>query len=63
MGRSKSGWKNIIRRMEVFLCGPLGFKIDNNMKNMLMVRAFFFMDIIPPYLLHPVIAGISEDCR
>ena len=47
--------------MEVFHCGPLGVKIDNNMKNMPMSTTFIFMKMIAFFLLYPVMAGVSED--
>ena len=61
MSRQKSGWKNIIGRREVFRGGPLGLKIDNNIKNMPMLMTCCFMKQIALFLLHPVMAGLSED--
>lgn len=61
MSRLTDEWKNIIGRREVFPGGPLGLEIDNNMKNMPMSMTCRFMKLVALFLLHPVMAGVSED--
>jgi hypothetical protein len=51
MDRSKSGWKNMIGSMEVFQCGTLGLKIDNDMKNMPISTTFCFVKLIDLFIL------------
>jgi hypothetical protein len=61
LGHQKDGWKNIVGRREVFHGGPLGLKIDNNIKNMPMLMTCCFMIPIALFLLHPVMTGMGED--
>jgi hypothetical protein len=61
MGHPKCGRKNMAGRREVFHGGPLGSKIDNNMKNMPMLMTCCFMKPIALFLLHPVMTGVDED--
>jgi hypothetical protein len=61
MDHQKCGWKNIVGRREVFHGGPLGLKIDNNIKNMPMLMTCCFIKPIALFLLHPVMTGMSED--
>jgi hypothetical protein len=61
MSHQKCVWKNIIGRREVFHGGPLGLEIDNNIKNMPVLTAGCFMIPAALFLLHPELAGVSED--